>query len=226
MKILVTRPEPEASELANALIDAGHQVVHLPLIQIQFLEWASPPLSQNLIFVSKNAVRGFLRQSMALKGKKIFAMGPGSADLLQAQADEVIYPKSAGGSAVFLDLPELQEVKGQHFTVVSASLGREEIMEGLLARGAQVSRLGVYAATRTLLDQHQKALLREHYDLAIITSLDALRYACEQGLSREIKISILSGNMLKYAEAYGVRNFLKLNLGSHAEILAKIRGSL
>ena len=208
MKILVTRPEPEATELARTLSEAGHQVVKLPLLQIELLEVSLPVLSQNLIFVSKNAVRGFFKNAGDAKGKTLFAVGPGTANLLQAKGFTVLYPDSTEGSKALLALPALQNVQDQTFILVSGTNGREDISEGLCARGAQVERCCVYTSTRIPLDDAQITLLRAPYDQVIITSLDALRYACECGISAESTILVMSSAMLAYARGSGLESRL------------------
>ena len=63
MRILVTRPEPDASALAGLLKALGHEVVVEPLLSVRDL--AVPDLSfdkvQALVFTSANGVRAFAR---------------------------------------------------------------------------------------------------------------------------------------------------------------------
>ncbi len=220
--VLVARPEPEATELEQVLIQAGYAVVKQPLLQIQFLEYAESDLADHLIFVSKNAVRGFRHWSQC-EGKAIFAMGPGTAELIADQGFASIFPKNAAGRGEFLMLPELNHLEGQRFTLVCGQDGSAELLLKLQARGASVKRLFVYQAQRCVLSPAERQRFQQHYDAVIVTSLEALRYACDLGLPSENRVSILSENMLKYAREYGFKHFLQLNVASHAEILEKIK---
>ena len=60
MRLLVTRPEPDASTQANALAKRGHEPVLAPLLTIEFVSHV-PPLdlkgAQALIATSRNALR-------------------------------------------------------------------------------------------------------------------------------------------------------------------------
>ncbi len=225
MKILITRPEPEASVLAHSLRAEGHEVVVLPLLQIQLLAKSEVPvLGEKLIFVSKNAVCGFQYWALC-QGKTLFAMGPGTAGLLRERGLEVVYPQTAGGTEALLSMPDLQDLRGQKWTVIAGRPGRPDLQLALQARGAEVHCHEVYVTRRIPLDAGQRQQLQDQYDLVIITSLDALRYACESGLRSDLKISILSQNMLKYAESHGFQQFLKLDLGDQAEICIKIKES-
>ncbi len=225
MKILITRPEPEATALCQAIEALGHEGVCLPLLEIQFLDWTCPDAwneIEGVIFVSKNAVRGFGARA-SLQEKLLFAVGPGTAALLQDQGFSVIYPKHAGGSEALLKLPSLQTLPLKRVAVVKGNAGRVEIEAHLRARGLQVETLCVYQVRRAVLNVAQQRLFKRSYDLVIVTSLDALRYACELGLSPHQVVSILSPNMLKYALAQGLMRFFHLTLGSNEEILSKIK---
>jgi uroporphyrinogen-III synthase len=59
MRLLVTRPEPDASREAEALAMRGHEAVVAPLLAIEFLDGAPLPLAgaQALIATSRNALR-------------------------------------------------------------------------------------------------------------------------------------------------------------------------
>ncbi len=221
MNILITRPEPEASRLAHALTQAGHEVVNLPLLNIEVQAGELDLAHRDFIFVSKNAVRG-VKNLAGLQGKTVFAVGPGTARLLLNEGIEVIYPQTAGGAEALLALPELQQVQGRHFIVVCGDQARTEIAETLTRRGAQVEAVCVYTSHRQLLSPAQRLLLQQPYDLVVMTSLDALRYAIECGISPHAQLTLLSQNMLQCAQDYGFMRFVKLQYANEAEILYSI----
>ena len=59
MRILVTRPEPDASREAEALAARGHEAVLAPLLNIEFARDVPVDLAgaQALIVTSRNALR-------------------------------------------------------------------------------------------------------------------------------------------------------------------------
>lgn len=82
MRLLVTRPEPDASKQAAALTACGQEAVVSPLITIEYLK---PPLAlyrdQVLIVTSRNALRAAeqLSQLDALRELPLVAVGEATA---------------------------------------------------------------------------------------------------------------------------------------------------
>ncbi len=90
MRLLVTRPEPDATALKAQLIAMGHEVVVEPMLQVQF-----PPLeageidleeAQALVATSRNGVRALAQSRLAQAALElpIFAVGPGTAGTARA----------------------------------------------------------------------------------------------------------------------------------------------
>lgn len=214
MKILITRPEPDASTDAEHYRAQGHSVTVLPLLQIAPLELG--PLTPSgslllggeipsLIFISKNAVRYFpvpLREKI----KKVFAVGPGTAQLLQERGfQNVLSPSTQEGSEALLSLPELQNIKGQSFVIVRGTEGRELLADTLRVRGATVDYLLVYTAHPTELTPIQLIQLRQAYDRIIITSMRSLKRALALGISKHSELLVLSHKMVEVAAHQGWR---------------------
>jgi uroporphyrinogen-III synthase len=83
MRLLVTRPEPDAGREADALIALGHEPVRAPLLEIEFLSGVPLPLDgvQALVITSRNALRALashpdLDQALELP---LFAVGEATA---------------------------------------------------------------------------------------------------------------------------------------------------
>jgi uroporphyrinogen-III synthase len=59
MRLLVTRPEPDAGREADALIALGHDPVRAPLLEIEFLSDVPLPLddAQGVVITSRNTIR-------------------------------------------------------------------------------------------------------------------------------------------------------------------------
>ncbi len=65
MRLLITRPEPDASSLATLLEDQGHEAAIAPLMDVRFQDIPAPDLAgaQALIFTSANGVRAYASSS-------------------------------------------------------------------------------------------------------------------------------------------------------------------
>lgn len=101
MRILVTRPMPDAEAQAGRLAALGHEAVVAPLSQIEFLECAALPLegAQALIATSGNALRA-LQGSGLLKDARtlpLFAAGAASARMARAAGFTGVH--EGGGTA-------------------------------------------------------------------------------------------------------------------------------
>src|SRR5262245_47166179 len=105
MRILVTRPEPEAQRFAARLKEHGIEAVVAPLTSIELAEAALPPLEnvQALVFTSANAVRAY-----AAKGGRgdlpVYAVGEATAAAarLAGYAEVVSAGSDAEGLAALL----------------------------------------------------------------------------------------------------------------------------
>lgn len=80
MRLLVTRPEPDASETAERLRGLGHTVVIQPMMRIAFSpEPARLPAPAAILFTSRNAVRAVEHWSAAGAWRRLPAYAVGKA---------------------------------------------------------------------------------------------------------------------------------------------------
>jgi uroporphyrinogen-III synthase len=83
MRILVTRPRPDAEVTAEKLRGMGHEAVVAPLLEIDLYPSAVPPLdgAQALIVTSRNALRALDARGLshAEKERPVFAVGGATA---------------------------------------------------------------------------------------------------------------------------------------------------
>lgn len=156
--VLVTRPAAQAEPLCRQLAAAGATVWRLPALAIEPLghaaghRAAAGPLDhyRRVIFVSVNAVaRGaFLldaARDSGLQLPEIFAIGPATADALEAAGHTVALPPGGSyDSEALLAAPELQHVAGERILIVRGEGGREHLAQSLQARGATVHYADVY----------------------------------------------------------------------------------
>ena len=101
MRVLVTRPQPDANRLADRLQQAGHKAVISPLLRIEFTEDPLPPLDsfQALLITSGNGARALARNT-GRRDMRLLCVGDASAR--QAREDGFDDVESAGGDTVAL----------------------------------------------------------------------------------------------------------------------------
>jgi uroporphyrinogen-III synthase len=192
IKVLVTRPAPQADNLCDLIESNGGQAIRLPTIDIQ------PPdnkekviqllddlsMFQIGIFVSKNAVQRTLSlcegMNNQLQKLTLIAMGAMTAEeLLKSGVGQPVYAKGQADSESLLDLPELQGrlIKDKSIIIFRGQGGRELLATTLRTRGANVEYAEVYKRTcphyeRSIIDNIWHS---ERPDMIVITSCEALQ---------------------------------------------------
>ena len=98
MRVLVTRPEEDASALVAALHARGHEVLVEPMLTVAPAPGVAPPLDldgvQALLFTSANGVRALARLT-ARRDLPVFTVGDASAEAARAAGFGAV--ESAGG---------------------------------------------------------------------------------------------------------------------------------
>lgn len=87
MRILVTRPEPDASRQAEMLTARGHEAVVAPLLALEYLDDAAIDLAgaQALIVTSRNALRALATHKQRDDALKVPVLAVGDATAHAAQ---------------------------------------------------------------------------------------------------------------------------------------------
>ncbi len=110
MRLIVTRPEPDATALRGPLIAMGHEVLVEPLLRVAFHSLDAQEIdfeeAQALVATSRNGVRA-LASSPCLDiavGLPLYAVGPGTAETARALGfrDVVQGPRDARGLIGFV----------------------------------------------------------------------------------------------------------------------------
>lgn len=155
--IWLTRPEGQGAQLKAALMQLGAQVQLLPLLVIRPLQ-ASQADCQKLIDLDRYDLVFFVSTNAATLGLdaiaqwwpqypvgiRNFAVGPGTAAVLEQRGLSASYPTERMSSEALLALPDLQDIAGKKALIVRGAGGREIIAEGLRARGALVDYAELY----------------------------------------------------------------------------------
>ncbi len=103
MRVLVTRPEPEAQETAARIAALGHEAIVHPLTRIELLP---PPMSVSrpvaITVTSRNAVRAMESWNMTsgLRDVPVFAVGEATAAAAQAAGFTKVTPSDGDGAAL------------------------------------------------------------------------------------------------------------------------------
>ena len=185
MNILVTRPEPDATQLATVLEQHGHQCHVWPA-----MAFAAPPntdsalafcrncKADDIIIVGSKHVVSFIPEvvkTLQTHQGIILAIGKGTADVLtkhQIQVDAYPVP---GGSDTLLALPQLQALQGKTVWLLRAQDGRELLPAALPSRGAKVKAVMCYQRVH---NNNGKALFTQWqlqpFDLVIASNFSAL----------------------------------------------------
>lgn len=180
LRVLVTRPQPQADEWVARLRDAGAQAWALPLIDIGPPDDTAPVLQawQRLaslalvVFVSPNAVTRFFALRPGTQAwppaTLAGATGPGTSAALRAggvpEAMLVEPPAQAGrfdSEALWSRLAPRRDWRGAEVLVVRGEEGRDWLADTLQRQGARVSFVAAYRRSPPQLDAAQQALLQQ-----------------------------------------------------------------
>ena len=149
MRVLVTRPEPDASLQAEALRTRGHEPVIAPLLAIEFLSDAKLDLDgvQALIVTSRNALRALAAHEQRAEALKIPVLAVGDATAHGAQElgfREVTIGLGTGAALAGLINQELEPKEGTllHLTgdVITFDLGAALEAHGFIVRKTMLYR--------------------------------------------------------------------------------------
>jgi uroporphyrinogen-III synthase len=189
MRVLITRPEREAANLAQALRARRHEPVIAPLFRLQILHppadfAATLAAAQAVLITSANGARA-LAEATELRSKPILAVG----DTTAATAEGLGFTKiiSAAG-----DAPALAELVRQHLDPKSGPLlhaAGADVAGEPAPEGFEVQRVVLYEAreAEALPDSARAALQARAIDVATFFSPRAsrlfVRLVTEAGLA-------------------------------------------
>lgn len=192
LTVLLTRPQAQSLSLANAIREHGGSVCELPLIDIEPVTEKEEKerikarildLDQYdaAIFISTNAARLAMQWideywPQLPAGLEAYAVGPGTAKMLEAFTWPVYCSDKGVTSEDLLALPGLKQVAGRRILLCRGVGGRELIAESLRERGARVDYLELY---RRHTPDYSRDLLAEriredNINVVVVTSAQIL----------------------------------------------------
>lgn len=188
----LTRPAAQVQQLRQALEKLGAQILSLPLLEIVPVPLTGINkqrlmnldrydlvffVSSNAATIGLNAINDYWPQYPAQVLN--FAVGPGTAKVVQSYGLDVAWPSERMSSEAMLALPQLQNIAGKKALIVRGVGGREILAEGLIARGASVEYAELY---QRLQPHYEPALLRRYLqqqpDAVVVSSAEALDNLC------------------------------------------------
>lgn len=193
MKVLITRPEGQADQLADLLADLGHITRLCPLLAIEPVPVDAAmrakvqdlDLYHGVIVVSPNAARYGLNlidqywPQFPVR-QHWLTNGAATARVLQDAGLTVTTPVTGTSAEDILFLPLLSQVEGQRWLIIRGRGGRTLLHDELTARGARVDFLEVYQRRKPARMPGQLAEQLIWADVIMVSSAEALNNLLEE----------------------------------------------
>ena len=195
-RIVVTRPREQAGEFVEQLEALGATVIEAPAIRIAPPDdfgpldaaVASAGTFDWIVFTSVNGVDSFMQRLPLgpgdirdLKGVRICAVGPGTADRLRQHGIKVeLMPPEYGAEAVLDAIREAGPLDGKRVLMPRADVAREPLADHLRKSGAEVIEVTAYRSVPVEIDDPNepdiyRMLLDKQIDVVTFTSPSTVR---------------------------------------------------
>lgn len=190
--VVVTRARQQAGALSQRLRALGAEVIELPLIEFEPVEFTPPDWDSYhwAIFTSANGVAFFFEKVRPRPGPRLCAIGPATAAALRARGLEpdIVPPEFVAESAV--EALRQAGAEGKRVLLARAEEARDVIPAELARMGATVDLLAVY---RTAMPQDIEQKAREMFETirpqwVTLTSSSTVRH-----LLRAVPRELLAG---------------------------------
>jgi len=212
VKILITRPEPQATALAARLTQQRHQcdiwaaISFVPPKDLQSIHFFQQQLKDDdLVIVGSQEVIKHVPDivtTLTTHKGPCFAIGKGTATALQKVGIKITGYPTPGGSDTLLALPAFQHITSKTVWLLRAQSGRELIPEVLLKRNTNIHTVCCYQR----IDNHDVSTLPpQSPELLIctnVTSLENIITALSQRASAYLSglpITVIGQKMLDLA---------------------------
>lgn len=244
LRIIVTRPEPQATSLCQAIEQLGGEAIALPTIAFAppDMPIAFHPAMRQLgeqdwlIFVSPQTVyqsivdirRAWPQFSPSLK---LAAIGAGTAKALHAAGYEVAIHPDEWSSEGLLALPAFQAIAKQKITIIRGEGGRELLEKVLTERGAKVTSMIVYKRILPAIEikPYLELIANKKIDVIVCTSftgvqnLKRLLGAAAWNSIRSIPLLVVSQRIKMLAQGLGFQTIWVAQNASDQEIISRIK---
>jgi uroporphyrinogen-III synthase len=176
MHVLVTRPEPDASETRAQLEALGYEVTVEPLLQIELLPIDAGVFegAQALIATSRNGLRA-LAASGALAAAQtlpIFTVGPGTAELARRQEFQQVIEGRGAARDLVPRIASVADAAGGPLVHVAGETLAFDLAAALAGYGVAARTLTAYraVAAETLTPQTAQKIADGTIDAALLMS--------------------------------------------------------
>jgi uroporphyrinogen III methyltransferase/synthase len=199
--IVVTRPREQSAELVDMLEGLGANVIEAPMIRIAPLEdfgpldaaCAAAGTFHWIVFTSANGVDYFMQRLQAgpgdvrdLKGARLCAIGPGTADRLTRFGIKVdLMPAEFRAEAVLDALQATGDLRGQRILLPRANIARELLAEELRRSGAEVVEVAAY---RTIAVEGEREGEPDIYRMLLDKQVDAITFTSASTVRSFVKM--------------------------------------
>jgi len=189
-RVVVTRAREQASALRTRLEDLGAEVIELPSIAVEPLDFELPALDGYswCIFTSANGVEAFFERGLApagldaraLAATRVAAIGPGTCEALARHGIRAdLVPERFVAESLVAAFPDPAE-PGERVLVARAESARDVIPTSLTAGGYVVDVLAVYRTIPVTPDAGDLARVRAgEVDAVTFTSSSTVNNFCD-----------------------------------------------
>ena len=148
MHILLTRPLDDSKDLIMRFKFLGHQVSHLPVINIEKKDYDEPNFDEfkGIIFTSSNAIKN-LNISKINKGIFCFCVGNATEKIAKEKGFQNIYTAEGNVSNLKEIILQNFEPKKGNLIYISGEIISNELDKELKSEGYSVKRLINYSVT-------------------------------------------------------------------------------
>lgn len=180
LTLLVTRPEPSASQLCERIRQHGGEALALPAVHIEPLPAQAADAVDMVVFLSVHAVTHGVHLVQQTPGLKVAAIGRATAAALDAAGlPAQIVPDAGFTSEALLAHPDLPAEGPLQVLIVRGEGGRQVLPQAFAERGWQVTVREVYRRVRPQADPQTIAAIEQHWreegiDAVTLTSVETM----------------------------------------------------
>ena len=221
--VWITRSEPGASRLEQALTVAGYQSIKAPVVTTEIVEEGGPSEQFDVtIFVSEHAAKHAIRQKWSSIGS-VVAVGQTTAEALRSIGLKPAQAPQASSEGI-LELLQQQYPDARSVLIVAGADGRTDLAKWLIDKGVRVWTWITYR--RILL---QPVVDIGTCDVVVAGSADGLSRIAELCFSHpnfdrgRLSILVPSNRVAKVAGSFGFKNIFNSDGADPEAVVATLR---